>query len=221
MRFKEEAMIKLAQIGCGYWGPNLLRNFSAHAECHVKLVADQDPKRRAYVEAMYPKTTTSQDWHDAIEDPEIDAVVIATPASTHYALIKAALEADKHVFTEKPLAMSLAEADDLLKDSDAVLPTVHPEAESVWHLFVVRVFERDEVWKQLNVSGISAGIHYPVPLHRQPAYAHLGLPAGSLPVTERVAACVVSLPIYPELSAEQVAVVSRTLMETITIARPA
>ena len=106
-------MIKLAQIGCGYWGPNLLRNFSAHSECHVKLVADQDPKRRAYVEGMYPKTTTSDDWHDAIEDPEIDAVVIATPASTHYALIKAALEADKHVFTEKPLAMSLPEADEL------------------------------------------------------------------------------------------------------------
>jgi dTDP-4-amino-4,6-dideoxygalactose transaminase len=110
---------------------------------------------------------------------------------------------------------------DLLKVSDAVLPGVHPDTESVWHLFVVRVFERDDVWKQLNERGIGAGVHYPVPLHRQPAYAHLGLPAGSLPVTERVASRVVSLPIYPELSAEQVAAVGRTLMETITVARPA
>jgi predicted dehydrogenase len=106
-------MIKVAQIGCGYWGPNLLRNFSAHPDCHVKVVADQDTKRRQYVEATYPKTMTSPDWRAAIEDPEIDAVVIATPASTHYALAKAALQAGKHVFTEKPMAMSLREIDEL------------------------------------------------------------------------------------------------------------
>jgi predicted dehydrogenase len=106
-------MIKVAQIGCGYWGPNLLRNFSAHADCHVKLVADHDPMRRKYVEAMYSRTATCHDWRDAIADPDIDAVVVATPASTHYALVKAALEAGKHVFTEKPLAMRLAEADEL------------------------------------------------------------------------------------------------------------
>ena len=106
-------MINVAQIGCGYWGPNLLRNFSAHPECHVKLVAEQDPKRRAYVEAMFPKTTTTDDWRRVIDDRDIDAVVIATPASTHYALIRSALEGDKHVLTEKPMAMSLAEADEL------------------------------------------------------------------------------------------------------------
>jgi predicted dehydrogenase len=107
-------MVRVAQLGCGYWGPNLLRNFSAHADCHVKTVADQDPKRRQYVEATYPKTRTSPDWHAAIDDPEIDAVVIATPASTHYALARAALEANKHVFIEKPLAMSVPEADELI-----------------------------------------------------------------------------------------------------------
>jgi dTDP-4-amino-4,6-dideoxygalactose transaminase len=110
---------------------------------------------------------------------------------------------------------------DLLKESDAVLPSVHRDAESVWHLFVVRVFERDDVWKQLNERGIGAGIHYPVPLHRQPAYKHLRQAAGSLPVTERVASRVVSLPIYPELTAEMIASVTRTLMETITLPRPA
>jgi len=107
-------MVRVAQLGCGYWGPNLLRNFSSHADCHVKIVAEQDPKRRQYVETTYPKTVTSPDWHTAIDDPEIDAVVVATPASTHYALAKAALEANKHVFIEKPLAMSVLQADELV-----------------------------------------------------------------------------------------------------------
>jgi predicted dehydrogenase len=107
-------MVKIAQLGCGYWGPNLLRNFSAHNDCHVKLVAEQDAKRRQYVEANYPKTATTPHWENAISDPEIDAVVVATPASTHYALAKAALEGGKHVFVEKPLAMSVQQADDLI-----------------------------------------------------------------------------------------------------------
>jgi predicted dehydrogenase len=107
-------MVRLAQLGCGYWGPNLLRNFSSQADCHVKIVAEPDPKRREYVDAEYPRTMTSPDWRSAITDPEIDAVVIATPASTHYVVARAALEANKHVFVEKPLAMSLVEADELV-----------------------------------------------------------------------------------------------------------
>ena len=106
-------MITIAQLGCGYWGPNLLRNFSAQGDCQVKWVADQDPQRRAYVEANYPKTQTTSNWQAAITDPDVQAVVIATPASTHYRLAKAALELGKHVFVEKPLAMCVQEADEL------------------------------------------------------------------------------------------------------------
>jgi predicted dehydrogenase len=76
-------MITVAQLGCGYWGPNLLRNFSAQPDCHVKWVADEDPKRREYVEANYPKTKTTSLWQEAINDIDVDAVIIATPASTH------------------------------------------------------------------------------------------------------------------------------------------
>ena len=107
-------MIKLAQLGCGYWGPNLLRNFSAQPECHVKWVAEENPKRRQYVEANYPKTKTTSSWQAAVNDPEVEAVIIATPASTHYTLARAVLEAGKHVFVEKPLAMSVRDADDLV-----------------------------------------------------------------------------------------------------------
>jgi len=105
--------ICIAQLGCGYWGPNLLRNFSAQPGCFVKWVAEEDPKRRAYVEANYPRTTTSPSWQHVVNDPDVDAVVIATPATTHYSLAKACLAAGKHVFVEKPLAMCLLEADEL------------------------------------------------------------------------------------------------------------
>jgi dTDP-4-amino-4,6-dideoxygalactose transaminase len=110
---------------------------------------------------------------------------------------------------------------DILTGSDAVLPGVNQLAEPVWHLFVVRVSERDDVLKQLKERGIAAGVHYPVPLHRQPAYKHLEMAAGKLPITERVASHVVSLPMYPELSTDQIATVSRLLMETTDVPRPA
>jgi predicted dehydrogenase len=107
-------MSVIAQIGCGYWGPNLLRNFSALSDSRVKWVAEASPQRRAYVEANYPRTQTAADWQVVMNDPEVEGVVIATPASTHYELAGAALAAGKHVFVEKPLALSLKEADELI-----------------------------------------------------------------------------------------------------------
>jgi predicted dehydrogenase len=104
----------IAQIGCGYWGPNLLRNFSSQPNCWVKWVVDTSPQRQAYVEQHYPKTQVTPNWEDAISDPEVDAVIVATPASTHYEFAKIALNAGKHVLVEKPLAMSTEEADELI-----------------------------------------------------------------------------------------------------------
>jgi dTDP-4-amino-4,6-dideoxygalactose transaminase len=102
---------------------------------------------------------------------------------------------------------------ELLRGSGAMLPVVSPSAESVWHLFVVRVGDRDSVQIELQKRGIAAGVHYPVPLHRQPAYKHLAIPEGSLPVTERVAAHVLSLPMYPELAEEQIKLIGRAVVE--------
>jgi predicted dehydrogenase len=108
-------MITVAQLGCGYWGPNLLRNFTAQRDCRVKWVAEASPERRAYVEQNYPRTAAVADWEAAVADSEVDAVVVATPASTHYELVKAALLAGKSAFVEKPLAMSVSEADELVR----------------------------------------------------------------------------------------------------------
>lgn len=106
-------MITLAQLGCGYWGPNLLRNFLAQKECHVKWVVDASPERRAFVQSTFPATTPIPEIEPVFDDPEVDGVVIATPAASHYTLAKQALRSGKHVFVEKPLAMTTAEADEL------------------------------------------------------------------------------------------------------------
>lgn len=96
-----------------------------------------------------------------------------------------------------------------------VLPATASWAEHVYHLFVVRVPDRDRVFARLHEHGIGAGIHYPVPLHLQPAYADLGHRQGDFPVTERVASEIISLPIYPEITEEQVDRVCATLRESL------
>lgn len=106
-------MLTVAQIGCGYWGPNLLRNLWANPSCRVKTVIDASADRRSYVESNFPGIATGDDWTDVLRDPEIDAVVVATPASNHYELTRAALLAGKHALVEKPLAMRASEAQEL------------------------------------------------------------------------------------------------------------
>ena len=106
--------ITLAQIGCGYWGPNLLRNFSAQNDCLVKYVVDVSAERRNYVETNFPRTRAIAELETVLNDPEIDAVIIATPAASHHQLGKQALESGKHIFVEKPLATTTKAADELV-----------------------------------------------------------------------------------------------------------
>ena len=103
----------LAQLGCGYWGPNLLRNFSALPSCRVKYVVDSSPERRAFVETNFPRTQAVSSADPVLGDPEVSGVVIATPAGTHFPLAREALLAGKHVFVEKPLATRVDEVDEL------------------------------------------------------------------------------------------------------------
>jgi dTDP-4-amino-4,6-dideoxygalactose transaminase len=87
-----------------------------------------------------------------------------------------------------------------LRGAGLILPVTHPSAAPVWHMFVIRVPDRERLQAHLKEWGIATGIHYPLPLHLQPAYRHLEIPKGALPVTERLADEVISLPMYPELS---------------------
>jgi dTDP-4-amino-4,6-dideoxygalactose transaminase len=99
----------------------------------------------------------------------------------------------------------------LLRETDLVLPRAVGDVTHVYHLYVVRAQERDALLAHLHERGIGAQVHYPVPVHLQPAYADLGLGPGSLPETERVAAEVLSLPLYPEISEAAIGYVSETI----------
>ena len=107
-------MIKIAVIGYGYWGPNIVRNFSFVEDADVVCVCDFDSKRLETVNKLYPSIRTTTDFHEVLTSPDIDAVAIVTPVSTHYELAKRALQNGKHVFVEKPFTATGGEAEDLI-----------------------------------------------------------------------------------------------------------
>jgi dTDP-4-amino-4,6-dideoxygalactose transaminase len=96
-----------------------------------------------------------------------------------------------------------ARYDTLLADLGVTRPAVDGRADSAWHLYVIRTPERDALLEHLQSRGIGAGVHYPLPLHEQPAYAHLGYVGLDLPVTATIAATCLSLPLYPEMTHAQ------------------
>jgi dTDP-4-amino-4,6-dideoxygalactose transaminase len=96
------------------------------------------------------------------------------------------------------------------------LPGVAEGNEHVWHLYVVRVPNRDNVLKQLNAAGIGAGIHYPIPIHLQGSFKHFGLGPGSFPVAEKAANEILSLPMFAEITAEQQAAIAEQLKKALT-----
>ena len=83
--------IVVAQIGCGYWGPNVLRNFSAQPGCWVKFVAEINKERQQYVTANFPRSNVVDNVDEVLADTEVDAVIVATPASSHHAIAKQAI----------------------------------------------------------------------------------------------------------------------------------
>jgi predicted dehydrogenase len=105
--------VRVAAVGCGYWGPNVIRNLDAVPGFEVCCICDADPNRLRPVASRYPNARATTDVAEIFDDRAIDAVYIATPVSTHYELVKRALEADKHVLVEKPLAMTVDQAEHL------------------------------------------------------------------------------------------------------------
>ena len=106
--------VGLGVVGLGHWGPNHVRVFSQCAGARVRVAADMSPDRRRHVGQLYRDIELVADATDVFRRPDVDAVVIATPARTHFAVTKAALEAGKHVLLEKPMCTSLSEARELV-----------------------------------------------------------------------------------------------------------
>lgn len=115
---KTKKLINVGVVGCGYWGPNLVRNLRQAADCHLKVLCDTNETRLAHMRRLHPEVGTTQDFSELLNDEELDALVIATPVRFHYEMAKAALEAGKHVFIEKPMARTEAEASELVSLAD-------------------------------------------------------------------------------------------------------
>src|SRR5271169_4908721 len=111
-------MIKIGIIGYGYWGPNIVRNFSSTEGSTVLSICDSDQTALYRARKAHPNIPVTRDWNDILSSPEIDVVAVITPVSTHFELSKKALENGKHVFVEKPFTATAAEAEELIALAD-------------------------------------------------------------------------------------------------------
>jgi predicted dehydrogenase len=111
--------LNVAVVGYGYWGPNLVRNVMERPEMTLVALCERDASRADAFTAKIPNIPVTPDLEELLADPTLDAVIVATPPRTHYAIVKAALTADKHVLVEKPLAKTSYEARDLIDVAEA------------------------------------------------------------------------------------------------------
>ncbi len=107
----DERALRVGVVGLGYWGPNLARNFAAIPGCELRWICDPRREAREAVAPSFPRAIATAEMSDLLEDPELDAVVLATPVPTHARLATSAAHAGKHCFVEKPLATNVADAE--------------------------------------------------------------------------------------------------------------
>lgn len=146
-------MVRIGVLGYGYWGPNLVRNFAEARGCTVAAVCDLREERLAQVRQRYPAVETTTDAEAFLADPRLDAVVIATPVSTHYELASKALAAGKHVWVEKPMTATAAESHRLVEQATRANRLLHVD-----HTFVYTGAVRK--MKELIASGDIGDVLY-------------------------------------------------------------
>ncbi len=146
-------MVNVAMIGCGHWGLNLIRNFAKVLEARLHTLCDLKVERLETLRSLYNPLKITEDYYSVLEDPEIEAVVIATPAASHYQIAKESLLAGKHVFVEKPLALCVSECEELIASAEA-----QGRVLMVGHVFRYNA----AVWKlkEYIQSGELGQIHY-------------------------------------------------------------
>ncbi len=106
---------KVGVVGCGYWGPNLIRNFRSLPGCQLKIMCDLSQQRLMHLKTLYPEVQRAMDYEHVLNGVELDAVVIATSVKSHYPMAKASLLAGKHTFIEKPMASSSEQCEELIE----------------------------------------------------------------------------------------------------------
>jgi len=146
-------IITFAQIGCGYWGPNLLRNIISNKKCKLKTVVDLELSRLDFVKGLYPSVNVTNDIQQVFNDTDIDAIVIATPVAAHFDLAIESLKAKKHILVEKPLAKTISEVEQI-----GELALINNLVAMVGHTFIYNAAVR--YLKKLINSGDMGEVRY-------------------------------------------------------------
>jgi len=151
-------------VGCGYWGPNLVRNLSENRICTKLSICDLDPRKLDRLTLRYPAARTFETFDELIAQPDLHALMIATPLSSHYPLARQALERGLHIFVEKPFTGSSAQAEELIAIADARHLTI-----AVGHTFLFsppvvkirEILDRKELGKIYYISStrVNLGLH--------------------------------------------------------------
>jgi predicted dehydrogenase len=158
--------VRVAAVGLGYWGPNLVRNLHEVEDVDVRWLCDRRPDALAKLARRYPAVTCTTELSDVLDDDSVDALVIATPVSTHHPIASEALRRGKHVFVEKPLAASSDEARDLMAladESELVLMPGHtflysPPVNMIREL--IAAGELGDIYF-ISTSRVNLGLHQP------------------------------------------------------------
>jgi predicted dehydrogenase len=107
-------MVRVGIVGFGYWGPNIVRNFSRSDQCRVTRICDMSEDALIRADKVYPEIEKMRDWRALATGSDVDAIAVITPVSTHFEVAKMALENGKHVFVEKPFTANSAQAEELI-----------------------------------------------------------------------------------------------------------
>jgi predicted dehydrogenase len=151
----------IAVVGLGYWGPNWIRNLSQLQSLERIVACDLDPARRKHVAELYPGVETTDSLDAVVEDRSIEALIVATPVSTHYPIARKALEAGKSVLVEKPLALSRNEGEQLVRiarRNNAVLMVGHTFEYSAPVLKVAELISSGELGEIFYISSVRANL---------------------------------------------------------------
>ncbi len=148
-------MFRIGVIGAGYWGPNLIRNFTQHPDCVVTRVADLNTERLDHMRGLYPDVQTTDDYRQVTEAEDVDAVCVCTPVRWHHPMAREALLAGKHVLVEKPMTDSVASSQELCAiaaDRNLILMVDHTFEYTVAVNEIQRLVDAGDLGKLYYVS---------------------------------------------------------------------
>jgi predicted dehydrogenase len=158
--------VRIGVVGLGYWGPNIARNVAEHERAELTWLCDRREDVLEATSRRHPQATVTTSYEEMLAAPDIEAVAIVTPVSTHYALARAALAAGKHVLIEKPLAASSAEADELIRQAEDAGLVLMPGHTFLYSPPVVRIKELLDSGELgdvyfISLSRVNLGLHQP------------------------------------------------------------